>query len=232
MSDDVIDIETDLTEQARIKREKRRGRTRLRITRGRECVLADLEPPILRDDLTPAEVSDYFGVSRSTLLVIARRHLAELLQVGYQQSAGPKAATYSRRAILHVALIMRPSTSKRANEIVTALGVRRGTSGNVGLRVPPLEKVVECRELLERVYGVAEAVREEDPSEVWAELSTAGKRELQGMVVALSALVPLDQPGLRRWLSEMGSRYTDADDSSAMGLALLIPETKRMAKSA
>ncbi|PJE23627.1 MAG: hypothetical protein CK431_10245 [Mycobacterium sp.] len=226
-----IDDKPD-TLQARIAREKRRRGARTRITRGREYVLADVHPEILRDDLTANEVADYFGISRSTLLVTTRRHAEELQEVGFVPGAGPKPSRYSRRSVMHLALIMRPATSKRANQIATALGVRRGTMGSVGLRVPLPEKVLECRALLARSYEVIEAVRQQDPIDVAAELSAMSKRDLQSMVVALSALVPIDTPDLRRWLAEMGSRYTDADDSSAMGLALLIPDRKRMADTA
>ena len=207
--------------------------TRARITRGREYVLTDFEPEILRDDLTANEVADYFNISRSTLMVLTRRHAVELSQVGFQPGVRARPAIYSRRAIMHIALILRPRTSNRANEIAAALGVPRGWGGNVGVRIPSEQRVAKCRRLLQWACEIAEGIQQEDPGDMWSELSDLSKRQLQELVVALGSLVPLDQPNLRRWLSEMGSRFTtDAEDSSAMGLALLIPEPKKMAARA
>jgi len=70
-------------------------------------------------------------------------------------------------------------------------------------------------------------VKDEDPGEIWADLSTLDRYTLQGVVMALAALVPVDQPDVTRWLSTLAPRQqSDADRPEAgvaRGLALLVP---------
>lgn len=218
--------------RARDQRESRERLMRLEITRGREYVLADIDPPLLRDDLTGAEVSDYFNVSRSTVIGTARRHRTEMLEVGYQPG---NRAVFTRRAVLHVALLFHHQTSAKANEVAAALGVDRVPIIKPGPDAPSERRVRECRTLLRHAGEIAEAVQQESPQLLWEDLNALDDHTLRSLVVTLGALVPLDRPNIRQWLSDMGARLVEDQgtaDASAIGLTLLIPDAKQMPMSA
>lgn len=201
---------------------------RLRLTEGRENVLAQMNPPITKDWLTSREVIDYLGVTRSSLRLNADYHFAELRSVGYQTGDQKgKVSLFSRRAVLHIALITRQGGSARADSIKQALGTFRDRTATPP-RLTRHERM--CADLLNDAYKTVEAVHDHDPIEVWASLETMDRFDLQATVVALAALVPEDHPGLRKFLSRLGfddlrAREVPAHPSrvAAAGLAVLIP---------
>lgn len=214
-------------QNARLARERRR---RIEATKGQEDLLAQLDPPIVADYLTGAQVCEYLGISRSALLAITRAHREELKEVGFIAGDPRTPSRFSRRAVLHVALILRVSTSARGREIKRALGMSDGTRESMP-RQSQAAHVSACRAVLDRASEVAEAVQDIDPSEVWADLEGQDRWTLQAMIVALGAMLPLDQPGLRKHLNDLGRQTTSVDrqhTADARGLALLVPPRVRL----
>lgn len=202
-------------------------------------LLERLEPPLINDNLTVHEVCNYLGIGRSTLLGLTRIHSPELKEAGYVGSNKHAYSRFSRRSVIHLAMMLRPSTSHQANEIKKALGVYQPPR-NVQHRMAG--HVTACKTQLDKAMELGQAVQEYDPQETWQELSEMGRWHLQVIIVALGAMLPLDQPGLLSFLQDCGENVpmctrasqTNAHrgDSAGRGLAALIPQTKGEAEDA
>lgn len=210
---------------------KASAQQRLRITKGREALLATLQPAITKPRLTTSETIAYFRVNKKVVHYIAHAHRAELQAVGHERGEGGRGheSTFSRRAILHMALIMREGTSERGDVIKRALGEWAGRLADAKYAASEHEKA--CREMMRHAKQLAEDTQDGDPAEVWATLESLGRYELQGVAVALAALLPLDQHGLYKYLSQVGLQYLRDNDlqmhpsrAAAAGLSVLIPE--------
>lgn len=235
MTAEVIDIATKQPRtgptESEIRFAKAAAQQRLRLTKDREQLLSALQPAITAERLTTSETVAYFRVNVKAVHYIAGAHRAELQAVGFEGGVGGPGneSTFSRRAVLHVALIMREGTSERADVIKRALGVWTGRPSQAGFVVPEHEQ--RCRDLLRRAKKIAEAAQDSDPKRVWAQLSDMGREELRGVTVALAALLPLDQHGLHKYLTQVGLQHLRDNDqqahpsrAAAAGLAVLIPD--------
>lgn len=219
-----------IREDSRQRATNNRARARRTATHGRESVLAEFDPPLLGDTFGTGEVCDYLQCSYTALNSTTRYNHAELAQLGYVQGGSPRGrATYSARAVLHVALLMRPGSCERADVIKRALGMwvdPEPTTPKRAVRVAPTH-MQACQQIISRAFAVAEVVHDMDPADVWAEVDAMGRNELQAVAVTLAALVPLDrgQKELRYYLAQVG-KSTDVqpgEDVSAAGLAVFVP---------
>ncbi|PKQ59766.1 hypothetical protein B5566_02680 [Mycobacterium sp. MHSD3] len=206
---------------------------RLQLSAGREHLLGELDPPITAVQTTAKQLCSYFGISYSALSANTARNRSELLAIGWKPYRSHEPSQYSRRAIIHIALILKQGSSVRADEIKKALGVwvepgQGPKPRDAGRRTRRHEE--HCRGLIRRAYGLIEAVQECSPDEVWDELAALDRHDLQALVVTLGALVPSDVEGLQRYLvglgrDEMRSRGTVVHPSRTAGLGLtrLVP---------
>lgn len=208
---------------------------RLQLSAGREHILAELDPPITAEWTTGKDLCAYFGISHSALSANTARNRAELMGIGWKPFRSHEPSQFSRRAIIHIALILKQGGSVRADEIKKALGMWV-TPG--GAQTPaPLDAARRsrrhedyCRGLIRRAYAVTEAVQECGPDEVWTELEALGRHDLQALVVTMGALIPTDVAGLQRYLVDLGrdemrSRGSAVHPARTAGLGLtrLIP---------
>lgn len=232
---DVIDLAArrpaadDGPTESEIRFAKAAAQQRLRATKGQEHVL-----PLLMASaewLTTNEAAAYFQVNTKVVHYIARTHYAELQAVGYERGTrGPgNDSRFSRRALLHMALIVKEGTSERADIIKQRLGVWTGRP-SAPQSMPSAHEQV-CRELLRCAKRIAEEIQDSDPKHVWDELSAMDRHELQGVTVALAALLPLDQHGLHKYLTQVGLQYLRDNNITAhpsraasAGLSALVPE--------
>ncbi|WNM74138.1 hypothetical protein SEA_NERGAL_47 [Mycobacterium Phage Nergal] len=208
-SDDTID--------QRRRRMQERKRDRRGLLAANTAVLDEFEPAI-GDQATTEQTAELLGVTpySATLRNVLNRHRDELIADGWDQAKG----TFTRRAIIRLALIMR---SDKAKAIAEAAGARyRVISFSAGEK---LRHVRRCQAVMDQALEVAERVKDDDPAEVWAALNGLDRYTLQAVAVALGAMVPLDQPGTLQWLSALPSRYARHSDQSlaASGLALIVP---------
>lgn len=229
------DIDPRESREAKRAREVRR---RFEVTEGCEHILGELYPPLTEDGLTAIEVANYFDISRSSLRAITLTHGDELRDVGYTPGDNRRMSRFTRRAVLHIALMMRPATSQQANAIKERLGVQPPTTAvNPRRRLRDADHIDRCRRLIDSGVNLVIEVRDQDPDEVWNWLERQNRSDLQGLVATLAAMVPEDSRPLK-WLAELErSKTTDAatvihGDSSmaaiaARGLAMLIPPLPR-----
>jgi hypothetical protein len=199
---------------------------RKQLTQGRDHLLADLRPHITRDYLSLNEGAAYFRVGLPAMLALAHANRAELSEVGYRPDTG-----LTRRAVLHLALLFPLKESERADVLKRALGdlSARQPAAVAPVVIPNHE--VFCRRLLNAASELAEDTQDGDPAALWAKVSCMDRHELQGVTVALAAMLPLDQSGLRGYLRQLGQavlceREESAHPSrlAAAGLATLVPE--------
>jgi hypothetical protein len=238
MTADVIDLATRRQPPAGptdsdIRFAKEAARQRLRLTKDQDYLLATLQPAVTADWLKTSEVIAYFRVSPKVVHYMTHAHRTELQAVGFERGAGGAGneSRFSRRAVLHMALVMREGTSERADVIKRALGAWTGrpSTRQQHVGIPDHERA--SRELLRHAKRIAEDTQDGDPTAVWDALSGMDRHDLQGVTVALAALLPLDQHGLHKYLTQVGLQHLrDTDQpvhpsrAAAAGLAALIPE--------
>lgn len=200
---------------------------RLALTEDQGDLLERLDPPIHADNLTTPQVTKYLGVSPGTIHALIRIHGEELKAAGYiTGKTKQNAARFTRRSILHLALLLRPNASPQSTVIKKALGITVPTPSSSRGRWAG--HVVACGHLLDKATELAMSVQEEDPQEVWNMLSGMERWHLQGVVVTLAAMLPLDQPGLFQYLADLGDKIklSERSQGTARGLASLIPATR------
>jgi hypothetical protein len=219
LSEDATRHEVAVEQQEyRAARRKREFRDTLA---GRTFVLDDFEPAI-GEVASTAEVCALLKVDASTTLRnVTRRHGDELAADGWNQTKG----TYTRRAIIRVALMLRGQTSPRAGLIAEALGARkRPLKFAGGDELANVRHIRQCQVFVAKAFEAVERIRDDDPAELWADLNDLDVYSLQGLVMALAALVPDDTRGLGDWLRafKVGVRPR-AEGGLASGLSLLVP---------
>lgn len=210
---------------------------RLALTEGKGNTLEHLVPPLYDDNLTPPQVVEYLGISRGTLSALTRIHREELTAAGYKYTEGAGSAMsqrFSRRSLLHLAILLRPNASEQSVRIKKALGISVAMPTNGPNRWAG--HVTYCRSVLGKATELAEAIQESDPVENWNDLCQMDRYTLQTLLVALGTLVPLDQDGLFSYLAQLGDKVPVADRTDradhgkqghvARGLATLIPATR------
>ena len=219
-------------ERAQRQRAQREMDARLQLTEGRDDLLAGptFNPPLLDNGrgMTTNQVCEWLSTNKATLLSITKNHETELRRVGFVPGHNHMPNRFSRRAIMHVALLMRTPT-ERANQIKRRLGVpanvrRRGAH------------TTSCAAMLPKALEVAEDVKETDPVEVWERLCAMDRWQLQAVIVALGTMVPANATDNQRlrYLTELGStipreaRLEERNPkwaNAARGLALLVTAT-------
>ncbi|QFG09438.1 hypothetical protein I5H08_gp049 [Mycobacterium phage Yuna] len=186
-------------------------RARRRDERGRiaeNTDVLDMFKPGVGATATTDEVCRLLRVDyRTGLRNVLNRHGDELVAAGWDKGAG----TFTRSAVIRVALLLRPATSPRAARIAKA-----AKAGSKLISFDHAPRSQQCASILDRAFSLAEQIRDDDPGEVWAALNRLDRHAVQGMAVALAAMVPVDQPGLTKWLRSLG-------DTATGGLQQLVP---------
>ncbi|WP_301119885.1 hypothetical protein [Mycolicibacterium fortuitum] len=223
----ILDIRTSTAAQ------RRETKRRTNLTADPAVVMAVLEAAadgVQPSAIMPVEdVRGYFQVSQSALRAVTNAHYRELVDVGYQPSAGGRSSRYKARAVAHLGMLMRPTSSR----------VARSIAEEFGLPVPPLPvgrafsrnsvHVNRCEQVMARAGDLAHQVRDDDPALVWSQLERMRRYELQALTVALAALLPVEAGGLGSWLADLpGARDRDGDAGPrANGLAMVLPTPVR-----
>lgn len=191
---------------------QRRRERRDRLSRNTPVL--DYCPQHVGETLTTDEVCELFGVIYDpTLRHSLDRHGDELRADGWDHEAG----TFTRRAVLRLAMMFRSSTSLMASRIAKAA---EDYHRLIKFTSSP-EQVRRADDTLSLAFDLVEQVHDDDPAEVWARLGKLDDYALKSAVVALSALVPEDLPVLG-WLARLAPEGAMMN-RAAMGLALLLP---------
>ncbi|ASR85254.1 hypothetical protein I5H06_gp50 [Mycobacterium phage SirPhilip] len=187
-------------------------RARKRAERGHIAAntgVLDMFKPRVGKTATTDEVCRLLRVDyRDVLRNVLTRHGDELTADGWDRAAG----TFTRRAIIRVALLVRPSTSPRAARIAKA-----AKAGTKVISFDHAPRSPHSAKILDRAFGLAEQIRDDDPGEVWAALNKLDRHTLTGVTVALAALVDVDAAGVTKWLRSLGN------GGGAEGLQRLVP---------
>lgn len=179
-------------------------------------VLADILPGLPKTPSTK-QVCDALNINaRTTLHNTLHRHRDEMIAAGWN----PEKGTFSQKSVILLCLFIRATTSRKAAEVTEAIGARRPAIKFHGNKVP---HVRNCQSMIKRAYECAERIRDEDPAELWHALGQLDPYQLQGVTVALAAMVPVDQPDLTKWLTELAPSKRHEGSGAASGLAKLIP---------
>ncbi|QTF82049.1 hypothetical protein SEA_FEFFERHEAD_50 [Mycobacterium phage Fefferhead] len=169
----------------------------------------DMFAPRVGETATAAEVCRLLRVDHNDVLRnVLDRHGDELAADGWDKAAG----TFTRRAIIRIALLVRASTSPRAERIAKA--------AEVGGRLISFDhgpRAQQCVHILDRAMQLAEQIRDDDPGEIWAALHKVDRHTLTGVAVALAAMVDIDAPGVTKWLRSL------APGGAVAGLQRLVP---------
>ncbi|AEK09863.1 hypothetical protein SEA_SHEDLOCKHOLMES_53 [Mycobacterium phage ShedlockHolmes] len=188
-------------------------RARKREERGRIAAntgVLDLFRPRIGEVASAEEVCRLLAIeSRGSLRNVLNRHGDELAADGWDRAAN----TFTRRAVIRIALMLRASSSPRAGRI--AMAAKAG-SKVISFDHAPLSRMTQG--VLDRAYELAAQVRDEDPGEVWAALGRLDRHTLQGVAVALAALTPIESSGVTRYLRSLAG-----GGNPAAGLARLVP---------
>ena len=203
--------EPSLEEQARDKR--------LAASEGREDLVE------IPEGCTVNNVCNYLGVNRQMVFSVTKRHGAELRSVGYLAGTGATRSSFSRRSVLHVAMLLPAKVAGKPRELREKLGVWVE-------RKPPLHDTTHlgsCRAAIEKAIEMAGAVREQDPADNWSDLGRLDRWQLHAVIVALASMVGEDKTTrqLTSYLLDISRIYRDTDANPAHGLLKLTPPRPR-----
>ncbi|MBY0286797.1 MAG: hypothetical protein K2X52_06580 [Mycobacteriaceae bacterium] len=182
---------------------------------------------------TRADVANFFDVDPARLSRLLNSHADEFAEDGWRPDHPHRRAAdlWSMRAIVRMGLLLDcewdPSTFHRPhttpNPVAAQLRYLLGHGNLPAVYSTEATRISQCAALHAKATRIVEHVHNEDPAVIWAELQQAERYELQALVVALAAAVPIDQHHLTRWLQEISGRDGEGG-SVAKGLALLIPQ--------
>ncbi|AXH67046.1 hypothetical protein SEA_THYATIRA_48 [Mycobacterium phage Thyatira] len=179
-------------------------------------VLADVLPS-LPETATTQHVCDALGIkARTTLHNVLHRHGDEMFAAGWNPDDG----TFTHQSVILLCLLLRATTSLKAAEVAEAVGARRRVIKFHSNKVP---HVRNCQAVIKRANEYAERIRDEDPAELWHDLNQLDSYQLQATVVALAAMVPVEQPDLTKWLTNLAPSGRHEGGGAATGLAKLLP---------
>lgn len=171
-------------------------------------------PQEIGETLTVAEVCELLGVLHNpTLRKVLERHGDELRANGWD----PEEGTFTRGAVVRIALMLRPSTSLMAGRIATAV---EDFDRLIKFELTT-EQSMLAADVLDEAIELTERVREQDPAEVWAQLGQLDAYTIKSVVVALAAMVRTEDSAALDWLGSLvpaSSLYRPVN-----GLALLLP---------
>ncbi|AXQ63219.1 hypothetical protein I5G72_gp54 [Mycobacterium phage Collard] len=207
---------TDEAAKKRREREVQKQRDMRLALSSKTYVLPEILPN-LPENPTTQEVCDVLGIkARTTLHNVIHRHRDELFSVGWDPDAG----TFTPQAVVMLCLLVRATTSLKAAEVAEAVGARKRVIKFHSNKVP---HVRNCQATLRRASEYAERVRDDDPAELWHDIGKLDTYQLQATVVALAAMVPVDQPDLTKWLKDLAPSDRHEGGGTASGLAKLVP---------
>lgn len=209
------DETTDAAENRRERAAQKRREARAAFAR-KTYVLGDILPDLPETSTTQQVCAALSIKARTTLHNVLHRHRDEMIAAGWN----PESHTFSQQSVIVLCLLIRASTSLKAAEIAEAVGARRRVIKFHSNKVPHVRK---CQSIIKRANEYVERLRDEDPAEVWHDLSQLDSYQLQGVAVALAAMVPVEQPGLTKWLTELAPSGRHEGGGAASGLAKLIP---------
>ena len=180
-------------------------------------------------DMTGPQVCDLFGISRSGLLAICRKFGEELKSVGYVpagQSGGP--SMFTPRAVLHVAMILRPGNSNVARKIKVELGLIRDIADTPPTRQEVAAHVSSCSRIVDRAVDVILAVRDEDSLDVWDSMRKLDEWQLKAIIVALATMVPIET-GTGKLFGFLNELVDGDDPTPGRGLSKMLPTRRQNA---
>jgi hypothetical protein len=189
---------------------------RLEASAGR-ADLVDLED----DSSTVANVCVYLGVSREMVFGITKRYGHELRSVGYIPGTGSQRSAFTRRSVLHVAMLLPAKVGGRPRELREKLGVWTDKKP----AIHDMSHMGSCRAAIEKAIETIDNVREIDPADVWTDLNRLDRWQLQAIVITLAAMIP-DNLTVRRltaYLLDISSMHREGDPNPAHGLLKLTP---------
>lgn len=164
--------------------------------------------------LTVDEVCELLGVlCNPTLRKVLERHGDELRANGWDSEEG----TFTRGALVRIALMLRPSTSLMAGRIARAV---EDFDRLIKFELTTEQSMIAA-DVLDEAIELTERVREQDPAEVWAQLGKLDDYTIKSVVVALAAMVRTEDSAALDWLGSLvpaSSLYRPVN-----GLALLLP---------
>ena len=171
------------------------------------------------------QIAEYFGISRSGVLSITKRYGTELREVGYIPGFGQMKSSFSRRAVLHVAMLLRPNTSDVAKKLRMKMGVwvdHKPTAEDLSHRG-------SCKGAIDKAIETIANVRDIDPHDMWTDLNRLDRWQIQAVAVALATMVPDDLTisQLQHYLTDMSKHYrweTGDNPAAAHGLTKLTPQ--------
>ncbi|MFV1504233.1 hypothetical protein [Mycobacterium kansasii] len=179
---------------------------------------------------TIADVAAFFDIDTGPLSTLVRQYRDEFREDGWQPNRPDRSGVdqWTEEAIIRAALLLETGVGCKSH---VAAHIRY----HLGCGPLPLAfstsdaRLAQCAKLYEKAQTVVGDVHgEQGPVEIWRDLQSIPRYELQSLVVALAAMVPDDQPGVGRYLCEMASSRPGVAGSRERGLALLIPRRSRL----
>lgn len=171
-------------------------------------------PQQIGETLGVAEVCELLGVLHNpTLRKVLERHGDELRANGWD----PEEGTFTRAAVIRVALMLRPSTSLMAGRIAKAV---KDFDRLIKFELTTEQSMIAA-DVLDEAIELTERVREQDPAEVWAQLGKLDDYTIKSVVIALAAMVRTEDTTALDWLGSLvpaSALYRPVN-----GLALLLP---------
>lgn len=174
----------------------------------------DYCPQQIGETLGVAEVCELLGVLHNpTLRKVLERHGDELRANGWD----PEEGTFTRAAVIRVALMLRPSTSLMAGRIAKAV---KDFDRLIKFELTTEQSMIAA-DVLDEAIELTERVREQDPAEAWAQLGKLDDYTIKSVVIALAAMVRTEDTTALDWLGSLvpaSALYRPVN-----GLALLLP---------
>lgn len=186
-----------------------RKRQELRDQLANRTGVLDLFTPRVGDPLTRDQLCELLDVTRDALSTAVRRHSDELRADGWDTEAD----TFSRRATIRIASIMR----KSPRAVLIARAAEQG------------DNIIDFRHRSTRdinavsswAMGFAVDLRDNDPAEMWVRLRNLEDYTLRAVVVALAAMVDVERPALRWPADGLGSLIPTRKSADGVALAAI-----------
>lgn len=177
-----------------------------------------------------ADVAAFFDIDTGPLTTLVRQYGDEFCEDGWQPSrpGRPGMDLWTDEAVIRAALLLETGVGCKSH-VAAQIRYHLGC-GPLPLAFSTSDaRLTQCAKLYEQAHTLVGDVHgEQGPAEVWRELQSMPRYELQSLVVALAAMVPDDQPGVGRYLCEVASSRPGIAGSRERGLALLIPRRTRL----
>lgn len=183
-------------------------------------VLDDVGGPGQIRPRTLAQVAAFYEVHPWVVTRTVRRHIQEFRADGWRprHEGSPESDRWTDQAVVRAGLLIAESA------VAAHLRHLLGISAMPLMYSTSRARSQQCRRLYEKALAVVADVHECSPDDLWRTMQTTDRYELMSLVVALAALTPYEQPGIGRWLQELGGDAgKDGCASKGLGLAMLVP---------